>query len=42
VFATGIGTSAKEPVAAKEFTKFLTSPVAASVIKAKGMEPGGL
>jgi molybdate transport system substrate-binding protein len=41
VFATGIGTSAKEPVAAKEFTKFLTSPAAASVIKAKGMEPGG-
>jgi molybdate transport system substrate-binding protein len=36
VFATGISTSAKEPAAAKEFIKFLTSPAAASVIKAKG------
>jgi molybdate transport system substrate-binding protein len=39
VFATGIGTGAKEPAAAKEFTRFLTSPAAAAVIKAKGMEP---
>jgi molybdate transport system substrate-binding protein len=39
VFATGIGTGAKEPAAAKEFIKFLSSPAAAVVIKAKGMEP---
>jgi molybdate transport system substrate-binding protein len=31
--------SAKEPTAAKEFIKFLSSPAAAVVIKAKGMEP---
>ena len=41
VFATGIGTGAKEPAAAMEFVKFLASPAAAAVIKAKGMEPGG-
>jgi molybdate transport system substrate-binding protein len=39
VFAAGIGTGAKEPAASKEFIKFLTSPAAAEVIKAKGMEP---
>ena len=39
VFATGIGSGAKEPAAVKEFIKFLTSPAAAAVIKAKGMEP---
>ena len=39
VFATGIGTGAKEPTGAKEFIKFLSSPAAAVVIKAKGMEP---
>jgi molybdate transport system substrate-binding protein len=39
VFATGIGTGAKEPAAAKEFIKVLSSPAAAVVIKAKGMEP---
>jgi len=41
VFATGIGTGAKEQPAAKEFIKFLTLPAAAAVIKATGMEPGG-
>jgi molybdate transport system substrate-binding protein len=41
VFATGIGTGAKEPAAAMEFIKFLASPAAAAVIKGKGMEPGG-
>jgi molybdate transport system substrate-binding protein len=39
VFATGIGTAAKEQAAAKEFIQFLASPAAAAVIKAKGMEP---
>jgi len=39
VFATGIGTAAKEQAAAKEFIQFLVSPAAAVVIKAKGMEP---
>src|SRR5215211_266314 len=39
VYATGIGTAAKEPTAAKELVTFLTSPAAAAVIKANGMEP---
>jgi molybdate transport system substrate-binding protein len=39
VFATGIGTGAKEPAVAKEFIRFLTSQAATAVIKAKGMEP---
>ena len=39
VFATGIGTAAKEQAAAKELIQFLVSPAAAVVIKAKGMEP---
>jgi molybdate transport system substrate-binding protein len=42
VFAAGIGVGAKEQTAAKEFIKFLASPAAAAVIKATGMEPGGL
>ena len=41
VYATAIGTDAKEQGAAKEFVKFLASPSAAAVIKATGMEPGG-
>jgi len=41
VYATGIGVSAKEPEAAREFVKFLTSPASAAIIKATGMEPGG-
>ena len=41
LFATGIGTGAKEQVAAKEFIKFLTSSAAAAVITATGMEPAG-
>ena len=42
VFATGIGTDAKEQAVAREFIKFLTSPAAAATIKAIGMEPEGL
>lgn len=38
-FAAGIGTGAKEPEAAQALIKFLTSPAAVAVIKAKGMEP---
>jgi molybdate transport system substrate-binding protein len=41
VFATGMGTAAKEQAAAREFIEFLMSPAAAAVIKATGMEPGG-
>jgi molybdate transport system substrate-binding protein len=39
-FAAGIGIGAKEPAAAQALIKFLTSPAAVAVIKAKGMEPG--
>jgi molybdate transport system substrate-binding protein len=35
----GIVNAAKQPEAAKEFVKYLTTPEAAAVIKAKGMEP---
>ena len=41
VFATGIGTGAKEQAAANEFIKFLRSPAAAAVVGATGMEPAG-
>ena len=41
VISTGIVTTASEPDAARVFLKFLTSPAAATVIKASGMEPGG-
>jgi molybdate transport system substrate-binding protein len=40
VFSAGVSASSKEPGAAKALVQFLTSPAAASVIKAKGMEPG--
>jgi molybdate transport system substrate-binding protein len=40
VLTAGIGTNAKEKAAAQAFIKYLTSPKAISVIKAKGMEPG--
>lgn len=39
-FAAGVTTNAKEPDAAKALIRFLTSPAAIAVIKAKGMEPG--
>ncbi len=39
--SAGIVTTASEPDAARVLFKFLTSPSAAPVIKAAGMEPGG-
>jgi molybdate transport system substrate-binding protein len=41
VISTGIVMTASEPDAARTLLKFLTSPAAAAVIKAAGMEPGG-
>jgi molybdate transport system substrate-binding protein len=41
VISAGIVTTASEPDAARALLKFLTSPAAAAVIKATGMEPGG-
>lgn len=40
VFTTGIAVNAAEAEAAKALVKFLAGPVAAPVLKAKGMEPG--
>jgi molybdate transport system substrate-binding protein len=40
VLSAGIVTNAKETDAARALFKFLTSPVAAEVIKKAGMEPG--
>lgn len=39
-FSAGVTANAKEPDAARALLRFLTSPGAATVIKAKGMEPG--
>lgn len=39
-FSAGVGAASKNPDAAAALIKFLTAPDAASVIKAKGMEPG--
>jgi molybdate transport system substrate-binding protein len=39
-FTAGMSTSVKEPEAAQALLKFLTSPAAVAVIRAKGMEPG--
>lgn len=38
-FSTGMQSGAKEPDAARELIKFLTSPAAAPVIRKSGMEP---
>lgn len=38
-FTAGVGTAAKQPDAATALIKFLTSPAAVAVIKAKGLEP---
>jgi len=40
VYSAAIMTGAKEPAASKALVDFLRTPEAASVIKAKGMEPG--
>jgi molybdate transport system substrate-binding protein len=40
VFPAAVAADAKEPAAAKEFIDYLTSPAAASAIRAKGMTPG--
>ena len=40
IFPAAVAIDAKEPAAAKAFIDFLTSPAAASAIKAKGMTPG--
>jgi molybdate transport system substrate-binding protein len=39
-FAAGVCTPAHQPEAARALIEFLTTPAAARVIKAKGMEPG--
>ena len=39
VMAVGLRTESKEPAAGRELIKFLVSPAARQVIKAKGMEP---
>ena len=38
-FTAGVSAAAKEPQAAKSFIRFPTSPAAAPVLKAKGLEP---
>jgi molybdate transport system substrate-binding protein len=38
-FAAGVGTSAKEPEAAKALVRFLSAPEAAATLRAKGVEP---
>jgi molybdate transport system substrate-binding protein len=40
VFTAAVAADSKETEAAKAFISFLTSPAAAEVIKAKGMNPG--
>jgi molybdate transport system substrate-binding protein len=39
IVAVGVGTTAKEPEAARALVNFLNSPAAIPVIKAQGMEP---
>jgi molybdate transport system substrate-binding protein len=39
IFSAGVSTTSKEPKAAKAFIDFLAAPSAASVIKAKGLQP---
>jgi molybdate transport system substrate-binding protein len=40
ILAAGIASNSKEPEAASALIKLLTAPAAASVLMAKGMEPG--
>lgn len=39
VFAVGIGSTSKDPAAAKSLIELLTSPTGAAVLKSKGMDP---
>ena len=39
-FSAGVSTTAKQPDAASALIRFLSTPEAARVIRAKGMEPG--
>jgi len=39
-FAAGVPAAAKEPAAAREWAKFLTTPAAQSAIRKSGLEPG--
>jgi molybdate transport system substrate-binding protein len=39
VFAAGIATGAKQPQAAAELIKFMSSPAAAPAIRKSGLEP---
>jgi hypothetical protein len=39
VFSAGTHSASKESAAAKELTRFLTSPVAVPVMKQKGLDP---
>ena len=40
VYSAGIVPTAREPVLARELVKFLSSPAALPIIRAKGMQPG--
>jgi molybdate transport system substrate-binding protein len=39
-YAAGVSAKAREPAAARALLKFMTSPAAAAVLKATGMDPG--
>jgi molybdate transport system substrate-binding protein len=39
IFAAGIGSTAKDPAAAKSLIELLTGPTGAAVLKSKGMDP---
>ena len=41
IFNVGVGVGSKDSSAAKALIKFLTTPAALQVIKAKGLEPAG-
>lgn len=41
VFPAAVSVNARSPDAAESFIRFMTTPAAASVIRAQGMEPGG-
>jgi len=39
IFSVGIGSTSKDPAAAKSLIELLTSPTGAAVLKSKGMDP---